>query len=268
MARVVRRVLALRTARRPAGEYACPSFDVTLAELASHRSGLPSQAMRLQDEFPLVVRALTHRDLFIQDVEGVIAQARTATLTDRGHVAYSNLGAALLGHALASASHMDYARLVQERIFTPLGMTGSSVPVSAGNLPAAASTGYSAAGKGEAPWTLNGWAPTGGIRSTPADMVRYAQALLDGSAPGIDALTPRWESGGQRVRRTQQVYTLASKNAITAGGWERGRSPGRSGRFPHPGASALDGGPAWPAGSPPPPCRTSRRRRREIGSCC
>jgi len=26
-------------------------------------------------------------------------------------------------------------------------------------------------------------------------MVSYAQALLDGSAPGIDALTPRWESG-------------------------------------------------------------------------
>ena len=26
-------------------------------------------------------------------------------------------------------------------------------------------------------------------------MVRYAQALLDGSAPGVDALTPRWEAG-------------------------------------------------------------------------
>jgi len=26
-------------------------------------------------------------------------------------------------------------------------------------------------------------------------MVRYAQAVLDGSAPGVDALTPRWVSG-------------------------------------------------------------------------
>jgi len=26
-------------------------------------------------------------------------------------------------------------------------------------------------------------------------MVRFAQALLDGSTPGIDALTPRWNSG-------------------------------------------------------------------------
>ena len=39
-----------------------------------------------------------------------------------------------------------------------------------------------------------GWAPAGGIRSTPADMARYARALLDGSAPGIDALTPHWEA--------------------------------------------------------------------------
>ena len=105
----------------------------------------------------------------------------------------------MLGQALASASNMDYAGLVQERIFSPLGMTASSVPVTAGDLPDDAPTGYSATGRGQPPWTLNGWAPAGGIRSTPADMVRYAQALLDGSAPGIDALTPRWESAEQHV---------------------------------------------------------------------
>ncbi|MDQ3696045.1 MAG: beta-lactamase family protein [Chloroflexota bacterium] len=169
--------------------------DVTLAELASHRAGLPIVATRLQDMIPLYLRAVTHRDPYIQDVDGVIALARAVTLSDRGQFAYSNLGVALLGQALASASNMDYARLVQERILTPLGMAASSVPVTATNLSDVAPTGYSATGRGEAPWTLNGWAPAGGIRSTPADMVRYARALLDDSAPGIDALTPRWESG-------------------------------------------------------------------------
>ncbi len=168
--------------------------DVSLAELASHRSGLPLFATRLQDLVPFYLRAVTHREAFIQDTDGVIAQARAATLSHRGQFAYSNLGAALLGHALTSASNMDYERLVQERIFTPLGMTASSVPVTAGNLPDDAPTGYSTTGKAEPPWTLNGWAPAGGIRSTPADMIRYAQALLDGSAPGVDALTPRWET--------------------------------------------------------------------------
>ncbi len=59
--------------------------------------------------------------------------------------------------------------------------------------------GYSAAGIAEAPWTINGWAPAGGARLTPADMVRYAQTLLDGSAPGIDALAPRWQFGAQQI---------------------------------------------------------------------
>lgn len=168
--------------------------DVSLAELASHRSGLPLVATRLQDMVPLYLRAVTHRNPYIHDVDGVIALARTATLSHRGEFAYSNLGGALLGHALASASNMDYGRLVRERIFTPLGMSASSIPLTAGDLPDDAPTGYSATGRSQPPWTMNGWAPAGGIRSTPADMVRYVQALLDGTAPGIDALTPRWEA--------------------------------------------------------------------------
>ena len=171
-----------------------PVADVSLAELASHRSGLPKVANRLQDLVPLYLLAVTHRNPYIHDVDGVIDLARAATLSDRGQFAYSNLGGALLGHALASASNMDYLRLVQERVFTPLGMSASSVPIMAGNLPDNAQTGYSVTGRAEPPWTMNGWAPAGGIRSTPADMVHYAQALLNGSAPGIDALTPRWES--------------------------------------------------------------------------
>jgi len=169
--------------------------DVSLAELASHRSGLPLVATRRQDLVPLYLRAVTHRNPYIQDVDGVIARARAAPLSHRGQFAYSNLGGALLGHALVSASNMDYARLVQERIFGPLGMTASSVPVTDGDLPDDAPTGYSVTGRSEAPWAMNGWAPAGGIRSTPVDMVRYAQALLVGSAPGSDALTPRWASG-------------------------------------------------------------------------
>jgi CubicO group peptidase (beta-lactamase class C family) len=199
-----------------------PIADVTLAELASHRSGLSAQGMHLDDGIPFALRYLRHQDPFTQDVDGVLAIARKATLTDRGGFVYSNLGVALLGHALAAAAQMDYAQLVQERLFTPLGMSESSLPLTAGNLPSGAPTGYSAAGIAEAPWTINGWAPAGGVRSTPADMVRYARALLDGYAPGIDALTPRWEFGGQQIGYvwTTQVYqghTVTVKNGLTAG---------------------------------------------------
>ncbi|HZG65896.1 MAG TPA: serine hydrolase domain-containing protein [Herpetosiphonaceae bacterium] len=177
-----------------------PVADVTLAELASHRSGLPRQSMRLRDVMELALLYLANRDPYVQDVAGVIAQARAARLRSRGRVSYSNLGTALLGQALAAVSSMDYALLVEERIFTPLGMTTSSVPVTAGNLPGDAPTGYSVGGERAAPWTMNGTAPAGGIRSTPADMVRYARALLDGTAPGLDALTPHWAAFGDRLK--------------------------------------------------------------------
>jgi CubicO group peptidase (beta-lactamase class C family) len=141
-----------------------PIADVTLAELASHRSGLSAQGMHLDDAIPFALRYLRRRDPFTQDVDGVLAIARKATLTDRGAFVYSNLGVALLGHALAAAAEMDYAQLVQERLFRPLGMAASSLPLTAGNLPRGAPTGYSAAGIVEAPWTINGWAPAGGAR--------------------------------------------------------------------------------------------------------
>ena len=180
--------------------------DVSLAELASHRSGLPLVATRLQDMVPLYLLAVTHRNPFVQNVDGVIALARDANLSHRGQFAYSNLGGAMLGHALAAASNMDYGRLVQERIFTPLGMTASSIPLTSGSLPDDPPTGYSVTGKAEPPWTMNGWAPAGGIRSTPADVVRYAQALLNGSAPGMDALTPRWESGESGAQKVGYAW--------------------------------------------------------------
>jgi CubicO group peptidase (beta-lactamase class C family) len=199
-----------------------PIADMTLAELASHRSGLSAQGMQLDDTIPFLLRYVRHHNPFVQGVEGVLAIARNATLTNRGGFVYSNLGVALLGHALAAAAQMDYAQLVQERLFTPLGMTESSLPLTVENLPAGAPTGYSAAGIAEAPWTINGWAPAGGVRSTAGDMARYAQALLDGSTPGIDALTPRWQFGRQQIgyvwtTQEDQGHTITYKNGLTGG---------------------------------------------------
>src|SRR5918911_4177581 len=108
------------------------------------------------------------------------------------------------------------------RLFTPLGMTESSLPLTAENLPSDAPRGYSAAGIAEAPWTIDGWAPAGGARSTAADMVRYAQTLLDGSAPGMDALTPRWQFGALQIgyvwtTQEDQGHTITFKNGLTGG---------------------------------------------------
>jgi CubicO group peptidase (beta-lactamase class C family) len=199
-----------------------PIADVTLAELASHRSGLSAQGMQLDETIPFLVRLQMHRNPFIHDVDGVLTIARKATLTNRGDFVYSNLGTAVLGHALAAAAHTQYADLLQARLLTPLEMAATRLPLTDRDLSRGALTGYSAAGDAEEPWTINGWAPAGGVRSTPRDMVRYARALLDGSAPGIDALTPRWNFGAQQIGYAWQTrlytgHTVTFKNGLTGG---------------------------------------------------
>jgi CubicO group peptidase (beta-lactamase class C family) len=199
-----------------------PVADATLAELASHRSGLSAQGMQLGDAIPFFARYLRHRNPFTHDRNGLLALARDAPLGERGAFVYSNLGAALLGHALAAAAHTEYDRMVEVRLFAPLGMAASSLPLTAGDLPRGAPTGYSASGVAEAPWTIDGWAPAGGVRSHAADMVRYARALLDGTAPGAEALEPRWRFGQTDVgyawlTRADQGHTVTFSNGLTGG---------------------------------------------------
>lgn len=170
---------------------------ITLEELASHRSGLPRIALGLKDRANAVVAVLRHRNPYTADLHTLLAQAKAATITGRGHFSYSNLGAALLGQALAAHAGTGYPDLLDRQLFARLGMKQSTTPLSHRDLPADAPTGWSANGRREQAWTFGAYAPAGGVRSTPADIAHYAQALLDRKAPGLAALEPRWDAGNQ-----------------------------------------------------------------------
>lgn len=168
---------------------------VTLAELASHRSGLPRLATGLDALPSLLAGQLLNRDPYTASPEQVLEQAQASRLDGRGTATYSNLGYAFLGQLLARAAGASWEQLLDERVLTPLALAETFAPVTAGNLPDAAPTGRSAAGRPERAWTANGTAPAGGIRSTAADLVLYARAQLDGTAPGAAALEPQWDDG-------------------------------------------------------------------------
>jgi serine-type D-Ala-D-Ala carboxypeptidase/endopeptidase len=140
--------------------------QATLAELATHTSGLP----RLPA--PVLVRALVHAGNPYRGVSlpRLVRYTRMARPSQAGRGAvYSNLGVALLGHALATAAGMSYWDLARERVLHPLGMSRS------GDLPTSALAAPNRA------WDLAAFAPAGGLRASVPDMLRLA-GVAAGSA--------------------------------------------------------------------------------------
>lgn len=162
--------------------------DVTLAELATHTSGLP----RLAPNMLLAgwLGSLRRTDPYAgQDAQEVIGSALALTPGGRGERAYSNLGAALQGQLLAHVAGTDYASLLEARILAPMGLDSTYTPVTREGLRPDAPRGHTGTGLGSAAWTMSGSAPAGGIRSTAADLAGYLAAVADGTAPGAAAAT-------------------------------------------------------------------------------
>ncbi|MFZ3453514.1 serine hydrolase domain-containing protein [Arthrobacter sp. 7Tela_A1] len=196
---------------------------VTLAELASHRSGLPRLATG-PDALPsLLAGQLLNRDPYTATPEQILAQAQSVGLADRGTVNYSNLGYAFLGQLLALSAGQSWEELLQERLLDPLQLEATHAPVTAENLHDGAPTGRSAAGRPEDAWTLSGSAPAGGIRSTAANLAVYAQAQLDGTAPGAEALEPHWDGDGGSRYGLAWVTEERGDREIT---WHNGQTGG------------------------------------------
>lgn len=179
--------------------------EVTLAELATHTSGLPRLSPASMGAS--IVATFLRKDPYAgRDAQQVIADALGSTLRERGTYSYSNLGAALEGQLLARSAGTDYATLLTERILDPLGLTATYAPIIPGNLRESASRGHGSNGLPQAAWTLDGSAPAGGIRSTAADLAAYVGGMLDGSAPGAAAASEVLVEGSATSRNAMNWF--------------------------------------------------------------
>lgn len=150
----------------------------TLEQLATHTSGLPRIPRDLWH------RALTrHPDPYADvDHDRLIASLARTKLRPKSRPAYSNLGAGLLGHAIATWAGRDYDALVQERICEPLGLVATTV------RPAAAPPGHHRRGKPyPGTWHFDALAGAGALWSTLADQLRFLAAQLDPPAGDLGA---------------------------------------------------------------------------------
>jgi CubicO group peptidase (beta-lactamase class C family) len=96
-------------------------------------------------------------------------------------VEYSNLGVALLGHAIALKAGQDYETLVRERICRPLKMDSTAITLTP-ELQARRATGHAPAGQPADFIGLQGLPGAGALFSTANDLLKLASAKL-GLAP-------------------------------------------------------------------------------------
>lgn len=159
---------------------------VTLADLATHTSGLP----RLPPG--LWWSALGHlRDPYAGYSEARLIRAagRSLRASSRPNAyAYSNYGYGLLGYLLGQAAGSSYQALVTERICAPLGLADTTfeVPPAARDRMA---QGY-ARGRAVPGWHLGALAAAGGLHSTAADLATLLRVCLPSSAGTGPAGTP------------------------------------------------------------------------------
>lgn len=170
--------------------------EVTLESIAAQRSGLPPQKpwSGWGEGISGILANYVHQDPYRADAANIVDSLHQVDLGEP-EPEYSNYGFAVLGQALAEVAGEDYADLVTERLTEPLGMKETFVPESAEGL----SHGYTASGLPAAPWTMDGAAPAGSIRSTTHDLSIWLRTVRDKTAPGAAAAEPRADFEDDRI---------------------------------------------------------------------
>jgi serine-type D-Ala-D-Ala carboxypeptidase/endopeptidase len=156
---------------------------VTLKQLATHTSclaRLPSNLMNVAGDDPYAQ----------YDRKAMFEYLKSAKLeqTPPCEASYSNLGFGVLGVVLEIVHGKPWAALVQEKIAGPLGMVDTVQDLSPEQQ-----SRFAEPWSGDKPahaWTFMAFAGAGALRSTLADMSKFADALLAGSQGPLGDLWP------------------------------------------------------------------------------
>ncbi len=164
--------------------------QITLGDLAAQLSGLP--------RLPANLAPKDATDPYVDyDAARLYAFLKDCTLTREPGASYeySNLGAGLLGHALARRAGTTWESLVRARIAKPLGLAATTV-TPGGELAARVVPGHDESLARVPAWHFDALAGAGALRSTANDMLAFVAAAAGlretPLAPALQAmLAPR-----------------------------------------------------------------------------
>lgn len=178
---------------------------VALWQLATHVSGLPDTPDDLSPDDPT--------RLFEDYPEQALWQflARHPLAGEPGaSYAYSNLGYALLGKLLAETLGDQYGTLLREQVTGPLALKSTAVAPPPDVLDRLA-PGFDYDLSRAPSWRWPAFQAAGALRSTPEDLMQWAQAHM---TPGDDEL-------GRALRRLyQQELSLGDNGHAMGLGWQ------------------------------------------------
>lgn len=194
--------------------------QITLLDLATHRSGLP----RVPDNMAPRNARDPYAEYTVKDLYVFLSKHQLRR--DPGAEAeYSNLGFGLLGHTLARAVKSTYQQLVTDRILKPLGMTmtGWAIEGESGRW---MSKGH-AKGEETAFWfATEAIQGAGGLRSNIEDMVQYLKAHIAAATAPLDSLPATGLPRAMREAITERAQGTAT---LTIGyGWQITKPNGRT----------------------------------------
>ena len=182
--------------------------QITLADLASHFSGLP----RLPNN-------LSPRDInnpyvdYTPEKLYAFLAAHELRRAVGSAFEYSNLGAGLLGHTLALRAGTDYETLVRRRVLDPLGMKDTKITLTHADS-ARFAAGHNAGGQVVPAWDLASLQGAGALRSTAADMLRFLAANI-----AADADSSRTRPLAAALRLTHEPRHSIGPGADIGLGW-------------------------------------------------
>jgi serine-type D-Ala-D-Ala carboxypeptidase/endopeptidase len=184
---------------------------ITLFDLTTHYSGLPMMPTNLEPANP----GNPFADYTVSRMYEFLSSYELPR--DPGDaIEYSNIGVALLGHALSlRAGATTYEALVTDRILLPLGMTHTAVtltPLMKDRLV----RGHDRDGNPVANWDFPETAGMGGLRSTVNDMLTFAAANLSSDDTG---LTSAMRDSHRGLRRVGEGIVYPGLPAAFEEGW-------------------------------------------------
>ena len=162
----------VRDSMPPAIELAPVFSEMTLAQLATHHSGLPKIPDNLELESIDVQNP--YQGYGTNDLNVFLASYKPSNAPGR-KMAYSNLGFSLLGYVCELAAGKPYSEAVDELVFQPLRMTNTTF-----HVPTSENTAipHDTEGKEVPHWDWQVIGGAGAFKSTAADMLKFLAANL------------------------------------------------------------------------------------------